>query len=227
MIDRPLVHVGVGADRGELDRLAGLLDRVGGAVDPRLDVQGARGGDEADRLAGFEARGDRPLAELEPGVVQALADVGQAAGAGVVHGAVGVVGDDRDAGRQRLVDRLVEGVLVDHRERDPVRLGGDRGVRGVDHLGHDRVLGTGPLELAVEQRAGVLGAVLGRGEERVGGDVVDEHELPLRRRREVAGAPPRRRRRCCCRRCWCRRPAAPMRPARRWSARCRPAAGAG
>ena len=31
----------------------------------------------------------------------------------------------------------------------------------------------------------------------------------------------------CCRRCWCRRPAGPRRPATRWSARCRPAAGAG
>ncbi len=49
-------------------------------------------------------------------------------------------------------------------------------------------LGPGPLELAVEQGAGVLGAVLGAGEERVGGDVADEHELPLRGRREVAGA---------------------------------------
>ena len=57
---------------------------------------------------------------------------------------------------------------------------------GVDHLRRRRSLGAGPLEVAAEQRAGVVGAVLGRGEERVGRHVVDEDELPFRRRRERA-----------------------------------------
>src|SRR5262249_29487743 len=46
----------------------------------------------------------------------------------------------------------------------------------------------GPLERRVDQRARVLDAVLGRREERVRRDVVDEDELVLGRRREVARA---------------------------------------
>ena len=76
--------------------------------------------------------------------------------------------------------------LVDDRERDAVGLGADRGVGGVDHLGDHRVDRAGPLVLDAEQLARVLGAVLGRREERVGRHVADEDELPRRRLREVA-----------------------------------------
>ena len=89
---------------------------------------------QRDVAASARARAIR-WPSAKPDVVQVLADVGQPVRAGVGRGAVGVVGDDRDARCQRLVDRGLEGVLVDDGERDPVRLRADRGVRGVDHLG--------------------------------------------------------------------------------------------
>ena len=63
------------------------------------------------------ARGDLcddPCAHLFAGQFQVLADVGEA----LVADRVGVVGDDRDARRERLFDRRVERVQVDQRDRD-------------------------------------------------------------------------------------------------------------
>ena len=120
-----------------------------------------------------------------PGDEQVLADVGQPR----VAGGVGVVGDDRDPGGQRLLDGLVERGQADQRDPDPVDAGADRAVERVDHLADVAVLRAGPLVGAAEQLAGVRRAVLGRREERVGRHVVDERELVARARR---------------RRCWTR-----------------------
>ena len=80
------------------------LERVLGAVDPRLDVGRARGRDEQRDLAAVGEQLDDVLAHLLAGDEQVLADVGQAAGLRLV----GVVGDDRDPGGERLLDRGVE-----------------------------------------------------------------------------------------------------------------------
>ena len=52
-----------------------------------------------------------------------------------------------------------------------------------------RVLGTRPLRRRPQKRLRILDAVTGRYEEGVGGHVVDEDEVPLRRVREVAARP--------------------------------------
>ena len=130
-------------------------------------------------------RGDDPFAHLFAGQFQVLADVGQA----LVAGGVGVVGDDRDARLQRRFDRRVERVQVDQRDRDPVGAARDGGVDRVDHLVDVAAFRARPLVAAAEQFAGVRGAVLGGHEERVGRDVVDEHEFVVRVRAEHAADP--------------------------------------
>ncbi len=97
---------------------------------------------------------------------------------------IGVVAEDRDAGRERVLDRPVEPLGIDEAHRDRVGLAGDRRVHRVDHLRDVGGLRAGPLIVAAEQRAGVLDAVLARHEERVGRHMVDEHEFPSRMRRE-------------------------------------------
>ena len=126
---------------------------------------------------------DDPLAHLDAGLEQVLPDVGEP-----VVRRVGVVGDHRDAGGERLVRRPVERLRVDEADGDAVGLAGDRGVHGADHLADVRGLGARPLERRVQQRAGVLDPVLRRNEERVRRDVVDEDELVLRGLREVPRA---------------------------------------
>ncbi len=113
------------------------------------------------------------LAHLLAGDEQVLADVSQAG----VAGGVGVVGDDRDPGVERLLRRRVERGQADQRDRDPVDAGADRAVERVDHLADVAGLRAGPLIRAAEQLARVGGAVLRRREERVGRHVVDEREL--------------------------------------------------
>ncbi len=157
-----------------------------GAVQPRLDVELARGRDEHADGAGIDQRQDA-LAHQHAGLVQILADIGEALVA-AAGGRVGVVREHRDAGGQRAGGRLVEGVRVDDRHRDGRGLRGDGGVHGVDHLGHVGGRRAGPLMIAAEQRAGVGDAVLGRHEERVGRHVIDEHELPARMLGERPGA---------------------------------------
>src|SRR5262249_51111427 len=77
--------------RGEVDVLAGGLDRLLGAVDPRLDVGRARGGDEADRVTAVRHAGHDPLPQGLPGQEQVLADVGEPVGARVADVAVRLV----------------------------------------------------------------------------------------------------------------------------------------
>ena len=122
------------------------------------------------------------LAHLLSGQEQVLSDVRQPC----VAGGVRVVGDDRDPRRQRLRDRCVERVQIDERDADPVHPRADRAVEPVDHLGHVARLRAGPLVRAAEQLARVGSAVLGRGEERVGGHVIDERELVRLTRAEDA-----------------------------------------
>ena len=148
------------------------------------------------------------LAHLHSGLEQVLADVGQTC----IGGLVGVVGHDRDPGGQCLLHRTVERGRRDQGRRDPVDLLGDRGVDRIDHLPHVARLRAGPLIGAAEQLAGIGRAVLGRGEEHVGGHVVDHRELVLGAVAEDRAPQrcPRRRPRsrwcsCCSS---CRRPAA-------------------
>ena len=116
-------------------------------------------GDEADRVAAARHGRRDPLPQRLPGDEQVLADVGEPVGARVVAVAVGVVGDDRDAGVHGVVDRRGERGRADHRDRDAVRLRRDRGVRGADHLGDDGVLRAGPGRLGnAQQRRGVARA---------------------------------------------------------------------
>jgi hypothetical protein len=71
-------------------------------------------------------------------------------------------------------------VGIDQADGDRIGLGRDRGVERVDHLRDVGGLRPGPLVIDPQERTGVLDAVLGRHEERVVGDVVDEHETPFR-----------------------------------------------
>ena len=175
-----LLERGSCGDVFDVDRRTGLLDGGDRAVDAGLDVELAGRGDE-QRDVTLTDELDDPLAHLEARSVEVLTDVGEA---GV--GRVGVVGDDRDPGRQGALDRIVERLEVDDRNRDPVGVGGDRGLEGVDHLGVVGPLRSGPLERRAEQSRRVLDAVLGRDEERVRRHVVDEDEVPLRSLGEVA-----------------------------------------
>ena len=171
-----------GGDVLGLDVGTGLGDRVERPVDARLDVQLARRGDEQRHLALADDLDD-PLAHGEPGPVQILADVGHP---GV--GCVGVVREDGDPGVERLLDRVVERLEVDERHGDPVGLGGDRRLEGVDHLADVGGLRAGPLgRREAEHCRSVLDAVSRRDPELVRRHVVDEHEVPLRRLREVPG----------------------------------------
>ena len=158
-----------------------LPEDAEGAVDPRLDVGLPGRGDEQRDVAGGDETLD-PLAHRDAGGEQVLADVGQPRVALLVR----VVGEDRDLGLQRRLDGLVERLLVDEADRDAVGAAGDGGVERVDHLVDVGVLGAGELVAAAQQLAGVLGAVAGRHEERVGGHVVDQHELQLPRAVEDA-----------------------------------------
>ena len=166
-------------DVGHVDRRAGLLDGGDGAVDAGLDVELAGRGDEQRDVALADELDD-PLAHLEARSVEVLTDVGE-----TCVRRVGVVRDDRDPGRQGALDRIVERLEVDDRNRDPIGVGGDRGLEGVHHLGVVGALGSGPLERGAEKRRRVLDAVLRRHEERVRRHVVDEHEVPLRSVGEV------------------------------------------
>ena len=149
-----------------------LLERRLSAVDARLDVQRARGGDEQRDVTGRDELGD-VVPHLLPGDEQVLADVGQAR----VAGGVGVVGDHRDLGGERLAGGRVERGQADQRDGDAVDAGADGAVERTHHLTDVAVRRSGPLVGAPQQLAGVGGAVLRRGEERIGGDVVDEGEL--------------------------------------------------
>ena len=158
-----------------------LPEDAEGAVDPRLDVGLPGRGDEQRHVAGGDETLD-PLAHRHAGGEQVLADVGEPRVARLVR----VVGEDGDLGLQRRVGGLVERLLVDEADRDPVGAAGDGGVERVDHLVDVGVLGAGELVAAAEQLAGVLGAVAGRHEERVRRHVVDEHELRAARALEDA-----------------------------------------
>ena len=174
----------VGAGRDHVDLVALALERRLRAVDARLDVGLAgRRDEEPDPAALRDHRGDA-LAHLDARVEEILADVGEAL---VLRRAVGVVGDDGDALLQRLHGDRVECVGIDDADRDAVGLARDRRVHRVDHLRRLRRLRPRPLVRGVGHRAGVLGAVARRHEERVGRHVVDEHEPPLRVRRILAG----------------------------------------
>ena len=95
-------------------------------------------------------------------------------------GAVGVVRDDRNALSERPFDRRLERLLVDDADGDAGRFGADGRVECVDHLAHVGFLRAAPRVGDAEQRARIGAAVLGRNEEGVRRDVVDERELPLR-----------------------------------------------
>src|SRR5579872_439454 len=117
------------------------------------------------------------------GQVERLPDVGQPVaaddGRAVLVDPVGVVGDHRDARVHGVRHRAGEGGFRDLRERDPGRLGGDRGVHEADHLREARAGRSAPLRgRQAEQRRCVGVPVLCRGEELVRVGVVDEPELP-------------------------------------------------
>ena len=174
-------HVRAGRDHVDLVALA--LERRLRAVDARLDVRLAGRRDEEPDAAALRHERRDALAHLDAGVEEILADVGEP----LVGGrAVGVVGDDRDAGLERLLGRRVERLRVDDADRDAVGLARDRRVHRVDHLGRLGRLRARPLVGGVRHRARVLGAVARRHEERVRRHVVDEHEAPLRVRRVLA-----------------------------------------
>ena len=118
-------HVGTGRDDGRADRLAGVLDRVERAVDPRLDVQLPGRRDEEEDVAVANELHDAG-AELQARLVEILADVREPP---VAHAAVGVVRDDRDPAPQRLRRRLVERPPIDHRHGDAVGAGSRSPVR--------------------------------------------------------------------------------------------------
>ena len=96
-----LVHRRAGGDLLGVDLLAGLLDRGDRAIEPRLDVELARRGDEQRDEAGVHQRGDA-LAHLVAGLVEVLADIGEPLVA-TAGGRVGVVGEHRNAGFQRAL----------------------------------------------------------------------------------------------------------------------------
>lgn len=167
---------GAGGDFLVGDRLAGRLDRRSRAVDPRLDVQLARGGDEQPDMAAADQI-DNFLAHLEAGFVEILPDIGEALIVAVGR-RVGIVGKYRNAGLQGGVGRAVEGFGVDDGDGDGIGLAGDGGVHRVHHLADHGGLRAGPLVIATEIGARVLDAILRRHEERVGGDVIHEYQLP-------------------------------------------------
>jgi hypothetical protein len=85
----------------------------------------------------------------------------------------GVDGDDRDAHRDGLPDRVGEGVRVGHRHDDAGHLVRDR---GVDHVGLLVRLARGlVLDGNAEVGAGLFGALLDHVPERVTGRAVRDH----------------------------------------------------
>src|SRR5205823_793029 len=105
--------------------LAGLLERVLGAVYARLDIELARRRDEQRYRAALDQAGDA-LPHEYARLIEILANIGQALVA-AAGGRVGIVGKHRDAGRQGPLRRLVEGLRVDDRHADGVSPGCDRG----------------------------------------------------------------------------------------------------
>ncbi len=172
----------VGGDHRRRDLGSGLLDRIDGTIDPRLQVELPRRGDEQRHLA-LTHQFDDARAHHLPGQEQVLADIGEPP---VVAAArrIGVVAEHRDAGVERAPDRPVEAFGIDDADGDRVGLAGDCGVHRVDHLRHIRGFRAGPLIVAAEERAGVVDAVLARHKKGVGRDMIDEHEFPPRMRRK-------------------------------------------
>jgi hypothetical protein len=174
-----------------VDGVAALgLQHRGRAVVAGLDVARARGGDEDDDVAARD-QGSDLVAHGLAGDVERLPDVGQPVGAddrlALHERAVGVVGEHRNTLVHGILDRALERILVDDGHGNSVRFRGDRGVQVGRHLGDGGGLRAAPLRSGqTEQRGRVGQAVLGWREERVGGDVIDEPELPLGRGREIA-----------------------------------------
>src|ERR1019366_10380641 len=94
-------------------------------------------------------------------------------------GSVSVVGHHRDALLEGVGDGGVEGGGIDYRGGDPVYPGADRGVDVIHHGGHVGARRPRPLVAHLEQGAGVREGVGGGNEEWVGGDMVDEGEIPV------------------------------------------------
>ena len=127
-------------------------------------------------------------AHLLAGEKEVLADVGQPS----CLRFVGVIREERDPGGQRRLHGLVERGRGDQGTRDAVGLARYGAVDRVDHLADVARRRTRPRVRAAEQLARVGRAVLGRREEDVGGDVVDQDVVLALVERQ------RSRTRCCC-----------------------------
>src|SRR5829696_7095152 len=179
-----LRYIGARGDLLDLDVRPRVLYGLPGAVYARLDVELPRRRDK-ERYQPLADEADDALAHLHAGLEQVLAYVRKRR-VGPRSLAVGVVGDDRDALVERVLDRVIESHRIHHRNGDAVYVARDGRVHRVHHLPYDRLLGSRPLRRRAQQRLSVLDAVLRRYEERVCGHVADEDEVPLGRVREVS-----------------------------------------
>jgi hypothetical protein len=129
-------HAGAGTDFLHLDGVARLLDRRDDAVEPLPQVELLRRRDEQRDPARIDETGDT-LAHQHAGPEIVRPDIRKApADAGGRR--MGGISEHRDAGGERLLDRLVEGARIDDRQRDRAGIGGNSAVNRVHHLGHVR-----------------------------------------------------------------------------------------
>jgi hypothetical protein len=163
-----------GGDLVELDILPRFLDRFSGPIHARLDIELTGGSNKPGDLT-FTDRLNDPLTQALARQKQVLADVAQP----FVPFGIGIIRHDRNTGRQRPFNGIVERTWVNQGDGDAVGLTRHRRVKGVDYLSGDRLFRAGPLKGGAKKRTRVLGAVSERDPEGIGSDVADEYEFPL------------------------------------------------
>ena len=165
------ISVGSSSTATHLDRAA--LETVGEALAAQVERDVADLLVDADRLG--DARLLHPLAAAEAGLVLGLADVGRDAELLADVGA-GVHRDHRDAGGDRVADRIAERLGVRDRDHEAVRLRGHGGIDQLRHLDHVEGVGRLVLDGDAEVLGGLVDAVLDHRPERVGGLAVADHD---------------------------------------------------
>src|ERR1700731_4071110 len=117
-----------------------------------------------------------PGCNVIPELVERLPHIAQTlVGAAGRH--VGVEADHWNAGSESIGCRRVERRGVNKAHSDTVCLSGNSSLHRVDHLGHDAVLGTGPLVAASKKGAGILDTINRGCEELVGCYMINENKF--------------------------------------------------
>ena len=168
-----LVRLRTGGDHIIGHGIARGLDRRDIAIETRLQVQRTRGSDRQHHMAALLEQRQPAVGDVHAGLIEALAYIGET---GVACG-VGVVANHRNADAQGISGGLVECLVIDQGNGDAIRLRGNGRLHGRNHLRDYTVLRARPLVAATHPGAGILNAILGGGEERVGGHVIDKDDL--------------------------------------------------